>query len=400
MIACRRRGARCSGCWAHCAARCGGAAERASRRRVDKPAGRAGLPPRVVLLLDGYAGFVAAFERARLGEPVQALHAARGRRASARHARRRDQRDRRADVPGAPGGRARRAGRAAAWPTTTITPRWVSRARRSPARSCRPGAASPATGTTVQIAWVGSDGVAGVARRAAEAHPGQAAPARRAAARARRARRPAGAPDGPLAAVVGARRRPARARRRQTSREEHFLVAGPHAFRRKHRAGHDRRVAARRLARARAATCSRRDDRRSPALDIWTSAAQGLDACAELAARARRRGRAAASSSIDDALELAEGPARRRSRRCCAAGATRGVRLVAAVDDARRPAGVRRLAARAARGAPRPAAAGRAPRRRRDRSASGSRSPSARCRPAAATSSSAARRELIQVATG
>ena len=299
----------------------------ARRARVaagGKP-GDAGFP-RVVLLVDGYAGFSAAFERVRHGEPVQALArlAADGRPLGLHLV---VTADRRADVPGALAGvlGERVVLRLAA--EDEYTALGVPRAAVAGA-SLPPGRGFTRDGRELQVAWTGSAALAAVARAAAEAHPGQAAPGvGRLPARVARAR--LGTPATPLTAILGIdadQLEPVAV----SLAEQHLLVAGPH------RSGASTALAT--------LAASLRDGspslplhllapRRSPLteLDLWTSAAHGPEACAELAARLAEA-EAPCVVLLDDGLELAEGAAAPALEALLRRGRDAPVRLVAAVD--------------------------------------------------------------------
>ena len=118
--------------------------------------------PRILVLLDGYAGFAAAFERVNLGELVDALPrlVAEGRPLGVHFA----------DLGRPSRGGAQRARRASSrrssccgWPTRTSSLRSACRRRPSAARSCRRGAASCRAGPSSRSHGTATSAAAGAA---------------------------------------------------------------------------------------------------------------------------------------------------------------------------------------------------------------------------------------------
>jgi S-DNA-T family DNA segregation ATPase FtsK/SpoIIIE len=288
--------------------------------------GERGLP-RIVLLLDGYANFAAAFERVDFGAPVQALGrlAADGR-ALGLHVVMTA--DRRADVPGSLAG---------VVPTRLVL-RMASDDEyaalglprtRNADRDLPPGRGFSADGREFQAAWVAPDEIPDRARRLQAEHPGLAAPPVGSLPVALdRARLPV--PQGSLRAVVGiddVMLAPAEL----DLADAHALVAGPH------RSGMSTALATIAL--------SLRDGdprlslyllapRRSPLreLDLWTAAATDPEGCAELAGRLAAGNEERLVAIVDDGLELAEGAAASSLDALIRRGRDATVRVVAAVD--------------------------------------------------------------------
>jgi DNA segregation ATPase FtsK/SpoIIIE, S-DNA-T family len=289
-------------------------------------AGERGLP-RIVLLLDGYANFTAAFERVDFGAPVQALGrlAADGR-ALGLHVVMTA--DRRADVPGSLAG---------VVPTRIVLRRatddeyaalGLPRARNAD-RDLPAGRGFTADGRELQVAWVAPDEIPGRGRRLQAAHPGvSVAPVGSLPAMLERERLPA--PQRPLRAVVGiddALLAPVEL----DLADGHALLAGPH------RSGLSTALAT-------IALSLRRGDprlslyllapRRSPLrdLDLWTAAATDPEGCAELAGRLAAGNEERLVVIVDDGIELAEGPAAAALEALLRRGRDATVRVVAALD--------------------------------------------------------------------
>ena len=299
-------------------------------RRARVAAGdRPGGPgfPRVVLLVDGYAGFTAAFDRARTGEPVQTLTrlAADGR-ALGIHVV--VAADRRADVPGALSGvlGERVVLRQAA--EDDYVALGVPRAVVAGA-ALGPGRGITRDGLEVQLAWVDPEQLAMHGERATAAHPGMRAPAvGRLPARLARSVLPA--PARPLEAVLGLdadQLEPVAV----SLAEQHLLLAGGR------RSGLSTALAT-------IAASLRAGDadlalhllapRRTPLtqLTLWTSVAEGPEACAALATRLAESDARPAVVLLDDGIELGEGAGAAAIEALLKRGRDAPVRLVAAVD--------------------------------------------------------------------
>jgi len=300
-----------------------------ARRARVAAGGRPGEPgfPRVVLLVDGYAGFAAAFERTRIGEPVQTLVrlAADGRPLGLHVV---VAADRRADVPGALSGvlGERIVLRLASGEEYTAL--GVPRAAVAGA-ALPPGRGFTRDGRELQLAWVAPEAIAEIAGAAEAAHPGESAPAvGRLPGRVDRARLPA--PGKPLEAVIGIdadRLEPVSI----SLAEQHLLVAGAH------RSGLSTALAAVAVSlRAGSPDVALHllAPRRTPLVQldgIWTSMAEGVEACAELAGRLAAGGEPIVVV-LDDGLELAEGAGATPLEALLRRGRDTHVRLVAAVD--------------------------------------------------------------------
>ena len=288
--------------------------------------GERGLP-RIVLLLDGYANFAAAFERVDFGAPVQALVrlVADGRSLGLHVVM---TADRRADVPGSLAG---------VVPTRLVL-RMASDDEyaalglprtRNADRDLPPGRGFAPDGREFQAAWVAPDEIPGRARRLQAEHPGLAAPPVGTLPVAVDRRRLPD-PQQPLRAVVGiddALLAPAEL----DLAESHALVAGPH------RSGMSTALAT-------IALSLRRGDpqlslyllapRRSPLheLDLWTAAATDPEACSQLAGRLAAGNEERLVALVDDGLELAEGSASASLEALLRRGRDASVRVVVALD--------------------------------------------------------------------
>jgi DNA segregation ATPase FtsK/SpoIIIE, S-DNA-T family len=288
--------------------------------------GERGLP-RIVLLLDGYANFAAAFERVDFGAAVQTIGrlAADGR-ALGLHVVMTA--DRRADVPGSLAGTVQ----------SRIVLRMASddeyaalgfpRARNSE-RDVPPGRGFVADGREFQAAFVGAEEISGLAQRLRSEHPGLVAqPIGRLPTQLQRSALPV--PSGPLRAVIGVDDAMLAAAELDLS-ESHAVIAGPH------RSGMSTALAT-------IAQSLRRGDpglslyllasRRSPLheLGLWAAAAVGPEQCAELAGRLAAGNEHPLVAIIDDGMDLAEGAAAAAIESLLARGRDEPVRVVAAVD--------------------------------------------------------------------
>ena len=319
-------------------------ARRVHARRVQRAGADAEALPRIVVLLDGYAGFAAAFERIDLGELVDALPRLVGRRAAARRALRDHRRPPRARS------RARSRRRPDEGRAAHGRRRRVRRARRR--RRGRPRGAAAARARLRRAAASRSRSRSSATTRRARASSRRRR-ARRGAARALRRRRTR-PPIAPLPTRVAARRR-CRARRRRsrpssasattssqpspsTSRTRHFLVAGPYRSGRSTALETIAALAARRgprLAAAPARAAPHPARRRST---CWTSVAAASRRATPRPpssprwppTRPRATGRSWSWSTTATSWPRRSAPA--RSRRSCGAAATRRVRIVAAVE--------------------------------------------------------------------
>jgi S-DNA-T family DNA segregation ATPase FtsK/SpoIIIE len=300
-----------------------------ARRARVAGGGRPGEPgfPRVVLLVDGYAGFTAAFERTRLGEPVQTLTrlAADGRPLGLHVV---VTADRRADVPGALSGvlGERIVLRLAS--DDEYTALGVPRAALAGA-TLPPGRGFARDARELQLAWVAPEAIAEIAHAAEAAHPGERAPAvGRLPGRVDCARLPT--PGKPLEAVIGIdgdRLEPLSV----SLAQQHLLVAGAH------HSGLSTALAAVAVS-LHAGTPQPAlhllAPRRTPLLgldNVWTSVAEGVDACADLAERLAA-GDEPLVVFLDDGLELAEGACAAPLEELLRRGRDAQLRLVAAVD--------------------------------------------------------------------
>jgi S-DNA-T family DNA segregation ATPase FtsK/SpoIIIE len=193
-----------------------------------------------------------------------------------------------------------------------------------------PGRGFTREGRELQLAWVGPEALAERASAAAAEYPDQhAPPVTRVPAHVRRSDLPP--PAAPLEAVLGLdadRLQPVVA----DLTEHHLLVAGPR------RAGTSTALAT--------VACSLRAGgsglalhllapRRTPLLgleQVWTSTAQGPDACAALAGELASGDEEPLVVVLDDGLELAEGAGSAALERLLRRGRDGRVRLVAGVD--------------------------------------------------------------------
>jgi DNA segregation ATPase FtsK/SpoIIIE, S-DNA-T family len=274
--------------------------------------------PRILVLLDNYAGFVAAFERVNLGELVEALPrlVGDGRPLGVHFA---ISADRRGAVPNSlagivPAKVVLRMADADEYTSLGVPARSVRGAQLPPGRGFLPG------GTELQIAVPGGDpsaegqaaAIAALAEETRARFPGREAPRIEPLPIRVEARR-LPTPQAPLTAVLGigdAELTPATV----DLADRHFLVLGPY------RSG--RSTALRRLAESvRAGTPGVElhllAPRRSPLGDLtgWTSAAQGLQAAEDAATRLALELEQRAPSGrpvvlvVDDGEELAESSA-------------------------------------------------------------------------------------------
>ena len=282
-------------------------------------------PPTIVVLLDGYAQFAAAYDRVAYGEPVQTIQqlAAEGRPLGLHLVL---TADRRADVPGALAG--------------VVTKRLALRMadhdesvalgvpRSAAGAPLPPGRGFTREGLEVQLATVD---VETLAPRLAERHPGLKAPRIRALpAQVAAERLPA--PAAPLTAVAGLGS-DALSPVVVDMREDHFLVAG--AMRR----GRSTALATLTASLRRGAPeleCHLLAPRRSPltATNGWASQAADPQACSKLADELlalteRPPGAPPVLVVVDDGTELAELPALETLVR---RGRDAGVRVLAAVE--------------------------------------------------------------------
>jgi DNA segregation ATPase FtsK/SpoIIIE, S-DNA-T family len=274
--------------------------------------------PRILVLLDNYAGFVAAFERVNLGELVEILPrlVGDGRPLGVHFA---ISADRRGAVPNSlagiiPAKVVLRMADGDEYASLGVPPRAVRGAQLPPGRGFLPG------GTELQIALAGGDpsaegqaaAIAALAEQTRTRHPGREAPRiEPLPTRVDAGKLPA--PSAPMSAVLGigdSDLAPATV----DLTDRHFLVLGPY------RSG--RSTALRRLAESvRAGTPAAElhllAPRRTPLADLtgWTSAAQGLQAAEDAANRLvleldrRSPGDRPFVLVVDDGEELAESAA-------------------------------------------------------------------------------------------
>ncbi len=271
--------------------------------------------PRIVVLLDNYAGFVAAFERVNLGRLVETLPrlVGDGRPLGVHFA---ISADRRGAVPNSlagiiPAKVVLRMADADEYASLGVPPRAVRGAQLPPGRGFLPD------GTELQLALPGGDpsaeaqaaAIASLAERTRAEHPGREAP-RIEPLPTRVDASTLPAPDRPLTAVLGigdAELTPAVV----DLSDRHFLVLGPY------RSG--RSTALRRLAESVRASTPAAElhllaPRRTPVAELtgWTSAAHGLQAAEDAATRLaleleeRAPGGRPVLVVIDDGEELAE----------------------------------------------------------------------------------------------
>ena len=296
--------------------------------------------PRIVVLLDGYAGFAAAFERVNLGELVDALPrlVGEGRPLGVHFV---VTADRRGAVPNALGGvvPAKIVLRMAdedEFAALGIAPKLVRGAWLPPGRGFL-----PASGLELQVAILGGDApgeaqaraLAGLAAELCERHPGASAPpVRSLPSTIDRSQLP---PARALAVSIGLGDTELEPLAVDLA-ERHFLVVGPY------RSGRSSALAALCAGLAEAGGCELHllAPRRTllSELGLFASVAAGIEACdaraAELASGldARPPGAPALVVVVDDGEELAETPGAVALETLVRRGRDRDVRVIAAAE--------------------------------------------------------------------